>query len=129
MKTMQTLAAVGVGALALTFSLAGCAPATPSGPGGDASSAVGTWGSDAQGEPNLSLTEDGKLSGTDGCNRLTGSWTQDGATVDFGQVASTMMFCEGVDTWLIDLSTGTVEGSTLHILDADGVEIGTLSRG
>lgn len=111
--------------LALAFALTGCAPASPSG----STSAAGTWGVDAQGEPQLVLAEDGSLSGTDGCNRLTGSWSQEGTTVDFGQVASTMMFCEGVDTWLIDLSTGTVEGSTLHILDIDGVEIGTLARG
>jgi len=116
--------------LALGFGLAGCAPASPTGTGDtDAStSAVGTWGADAQGEPSLTLSEDGKLSGTDGCNRLTGSWTQDGATVDFGEVASTMMFCEGVDTWLVDLDTATVDGSTLRILDAEGTEIGTLDR-
>jgi len=124
-RTSKTLVTTGGIALALAFALVGCAPATPSGNSG----AAGTWGTDAEGEPQLVLGEDGSLSGTDGCNRLSGSWTQDGATVDFGQVASTMMFCEGVDTWLVDLATGTVEGSTLHVLDADGVEIGTLTRG
>lgn len=125
MITTKTLAASGGLALALAFTLAGCAPATTSGSTG----AAGTWGTDAPGEPQLVLAEDGSLSGTDGCNRLTGSWSEEGTTVDFGQVASTMMFCEGVDTWLVDLATGTVEGSTLRVLDIDGVEIGTLSRG
>lgn len=129
MKTPQTLAAVGGLALALSFSLAGCAPAAPSTPTGDTSSAVGTWGTDGEGEPNLSLTDDGKLAGTDGCNRLVGTWSQDGTTVAFGEVASTMMFCEGVDTWLVDLDSATVDGSTLHLLDASGTEIGTLARG
>jgi len=126
MRSSKTLVAAGGAALAVAFALAGCAPATTTGSG---SGAAGTWGTDAQGQPQLVLAEDGSLSGTDGCNRLTGSWTEQGSTVDFGQVASTLMFCEGVDTWLVDLATGTVDGSTLHILDADGVEIGTLSRG
>jgi len=125
MKTTKTLVATGGLALALAFALAGCAPATPSGSTG----AAGTWGTDAPGEPQLVLAEDGSLSGTDGCNRLTGSWTQEGSTVDFGEVASTMMACQDVDAWLSGLSTGTVQGTTLHVLDADGVEIGSLTKG
>lgn len=41
---------------------------------------------------------------------------------------STMMFCEGVDTWLSQAHTGTVEGDTLTILNEQGDEIGTLER-
>lgn len=98
--------------------------------GGAQTGAEGTWGSDGDGEPQLVLAADGNLSGTDGCNRLMGSWeqTSDG-TVDFGQVALTMMFCEGVDTWLSNLRTGVVDGGTLRILDEAGDEIGTLQRG
>ncbi|SNU00395.1 META domain-containing protein [Ruaniaceae bacterium KH17] len=89
----------------------------------------GTWGTEAEGQPQLVLADDGALSGTDGCNQLMGSWEKtDGDGVDFGEVASTMMFCEGVDTWLVGLSTGSVEGDTLHIFDASGTEIGTLAR-
>ncbi len=128
MKTSnKSLLATGGIVLALAFSLAGCTAATPSGPA--PAGAVGTWGVEAEGEPQLVLAEDGTLSGTDGCNRLTGSWTAEGQTIDFGQVASTMMFCEGVDTWLLDLDTATVSGSTLTVLNADGVEIGSLQRG
>jgi len=38
------------------------------------------------------------------------------------------MACEGVDTWLNGLATGTVEGDTLHVLNAADDEIGTLER-
>lgn len=100
--------------------LAGCS--------GQAQSAEGTWGSDASGEPQLVLAADGSLSGTDGCNRLVGSWKEADGTVDFGEVASTMMACEGVDTWLSGLSTGTVDGNVLRIEDGAGTEIGTLER-
>lgn len=46
----------------------------------------------------------------------------------FINVASTMMFCEDVDTWLSGLDTGVLDGGTLHIHDAGGTEIGSLSR-
>src|SRR5690554_4699990 len=105
MRRLSTATAVLGGAAALLL-LAGCA-APAGGP-------EGTWGSSGEGEPQLVLEPGGALSGTDGCNRLVGSWTAEGATVDFGEVASTMMACSNVDTWLSTLSTGTVDGNTLH---------------
>ena len=122
-RTHGIVAASGL-ALAIV-ALAGCAPASPSG----GPSAVGTWGTDAPEQPLLVLAADGSLSGTDGCNQLVGDWTQSGTTVDFGEVATTRMLCVNVDTWLAGLSIATVDGATLHILDADGAEIGTLTRG
>ncbi len=116
MKSLRKLAIPAAAIGALLF-LAGCA---------SAATAEGTWGTDDG--PQLTLSEDGALSGTDGCNQLMGSWEADGATVDFGEVASTLMACEGVDTWLNGLATGTVEGDTLHVLSTDGTEIGSLER-
>lgn len=127
MMTRPGLVAASGAALVLACALAGCAPATPMGPGA-AGDAAGTWGVDKPGEPNLTLSSDGQLSGSDGCNRLVGTWSQTGSTVDFGEVASTMMACQNVDTWLSGLSNGRVDGTTLHVLDADGAEIGTLTR-
>lgn len=89
---------------------------------------VGAWGEDAPGQPRLEFTEDGRFAGTDGCNRLFGSWEQDGADVSFGMAGSTMMACEGVDTWLERLHSGLVDGDVLHISDEAGTEIGTLTR-
>jgi len=114
------VAAAVVGAGALLALLGACA-STPASP-------EGTWGSGGDGEPQLVLEPNGVLSGTDGCNRLMGSWQFAGGTVEFGEVATTLMACEGVDTWLAGLSTGRVDGATLRILDADGVEIGSLAR-
>lgn len=109
--------------LALGLLLTGCASSSAKTP-----DATGTWGSDAAGEPNLNLEEDGRLSGTDGCNRLMGSWTQDGEDVEFGEVAATLMFCEGVDTWLSGVASGTVDADTLILRDASGDDIGSLER-
>ena len=80
--------------------------------------------------PSLDLADDGSFSGTDGCNQLNGSWTVDEADhVQFEDVASTMMACEDVDTWLADLTEATVADDTMTVLGQDGNEIGTLERG
>ncbi|MBC9926642.1 MULTISPECIES: META domain-containing protein [unclassified Leucobacter] len=114
--------AAAAAAAVLALSLSACA---------QQASAYGTWGtpdSKQQNEPGLQLGEDGKVSGTDGCNRLVGTFEVDGDTVTFGPLASTMMFCEGVDTWLGKAVTATVKGDNLTVLDQDGAKIGTLKR-
>ncbi|HWL02740.1 MAG TPA: META domain-containing protein [Microbacteriaceae bacterium] len=120
---------MGRGRLAATVAGAGAVLLLMTACAGAPVSAAGTWGAAADGQPQLVLDASGELSGTDGCNRLIGSWEQKDATIDFGEVGSTMMACDGVDTWLSGLSTGRIDGTTLHILDAGGVEIGTLARG
>lgn len=89
---------------------------------------VGTWGEDASEQPSLTIQDDGKFAGTDGCNRLMGSYTVTDGVIDFGQTASTMMFCEGVDTWLSKLQTATISGSTLEVSDKSGTVIGSLAK-
>lgn len=94
-----------------------------------ASNAVGSWGNaDDPQQPSLELSQDGNVSGTDGCNRLMGSYSVNGDEITFQNVASTLMFCEGVDTWLSRLSTATVNADTMTVFDLDGAEIGTLPR-
>lgn len=89
----------------------------------------GAWGSSEGGQPQLELNEDGTLNGTDGCNRFSGSWELEDGVISFGEVASTLMACEDVDTWLNGLSTATVDGDILRVLDVSEAEIGTLERG
>lgn len=103
--------------------LGGCA-ATGS-PGAD--SVAEKWEADAASHgAYLELSEDGSLSGTDGCNRLMGDWEQDGATVSFGPIASTMMACEGVQTWLGAAVSASVDGRIMRVHDESGETIGTL---
>ena len=129
-RTLQRLALSGTILLAATLltacagtaGTAGTEPAQPVDP-------IGTWGDvDATNEPSLVLGDDGSLTGTDGCNRLVGSWTAAADTVTFVDVASTRMACEGVDTWLSALATGTITDDTLTVFDQSGAEIGTLPR-
>lgn len=120
MQTRRIMSTI-LGLSATVALLAGCT--------GEKVSAEGTWGTGSEGTPQLVLEEGGALTGTDGCNQLVGSWElTDETTVTFIQVASTMMFCEDVDTWLATLDTGVLDGGILHIHDADGTEIGTLAR-
>lgn len=119
-RTIISLAAAAF----LCFGVAGCAASA----GSDAPSPVGSWGSQNDGQPNLEFVDDGTVHGTDGCNQLVGSWTQDGATVMMPELASTMMFCEGVDDWLNGATSATISGSTLTVEGEDGTAIGTLER-
>ncbi|MCI0157023.1 META domain-containing protein [Leifsonia shinshuensis] len=109
-------------AVAVIGLLAGCA-GTPSG-----AAVVGSWGSTAAKQPNLTIENDGAFSGTDGCNRLTGRGSIDGDSITFGPIASTMMACTGVDEWLGKAVTGTAKGSTLVVYDLSGNQIGTLDK-
>jgi heat shock protein HslJ len=105
--------------------LTGCAAS-----GGESTDVVGTWSESSDADaPSLTLEEGGKLSGTDGCNQLSGEWkVEDDDIVTFGSVASTQMACEDADTWLAGLSQATISGSTMTIEGADGAEIGQLER-
>jgi len=121
-RTIRPLLLAAAAVAALT--LAACSSG-----GANEASVVGTWATpDAQGEPSLTFEEDGSYSGTDGCNRVGGQWSADGSTIDLGNMVSTMMYCEGVDTWLVNAGSAELSGDTLTFSDRDGAEIGTLTR-
>lgn len=128
-----TLTLFGADGKSLVELMAGTAPAPTSVPD-DALPFVGRWaqmeGAEAYGDrkPYLELSKDGTVSGTDGCNRLMGSWTFDGSRISFEPLASTRMACQGVDTWLAAAASATLEGDTLAVFDADGKPIGSLVR-
>jgi len=90
---------------------------------------VGQWveSTDA-GAPFLSLAADGSFSGNDGCNTIFGSWeVADDGAIMFTGVGSTMMACEGVDTWLSTVALGRIQGGVMTVQDADGVVLGQLT--
>lgn len=123
----STLLAAAVAAL-----LVGCAGS----PGGSGSAAAlssqdvtGKW-SQPDSDPlvYLDLVKAGTVSGSDGCNQMNGTWKIDGADVEFGPFAATMMACEDVDTWLSGAASATVSGSEMTVMDDKGKEIGTLEK-
>lgn len=98
-------------------------------PGASSVNPVGAWSeSSDEDAPNLMLSEDGQVSGYDGCNQLSGEWEPTDDGVEFGDLASTQMACEDVDTWLGQASSATISGDTMTVLDESGEEVGTLQR-
>jgi len=123
---IRSRVAASIALLALTGgALVACADASPeSAPVADV---AGLWGmQDTEGIASLELAEDGTATGTDGCNRMVGTWEQDGTQVAFGEWATTRMACQSVDTWLSLAVKATVEGENLIFADENGIEIGTL---
>lgn len=89
---------------------------------------VGFWGTDGAGEPSLELAADGTVSGTDGCNQLVGGWELADGQLKFGDLASTLMACEGVDTWLSGASFAFLQAGTMTVYAEDGMQLGQLTR-
>ncbi|WP_205649404.1 META domain-containing protein [Agromyces sp. LHK192] len=140
---MRGIRSLAVAALAVTAVLgfAACAGASqtstpstsfPAGPTGDPiteADVAGVWGDAADpGAPSLTLAADGTLSGTDGCNRLVGEWELDDGEIDFGDLASTKMACQEVDTWLSGADSATITEDVMTVYANGRIEIGTLER-
>lgn len=124
---MKKLALI-CGTAALALALSGCTGATDSA-GSSTPSPVGTWGvSNTEGQPYLELTDDGAVAGSDGCNRLVGTWEAGDAAIEFSPLASTMMACEGVETWLGGATGAVISGNTMTVTDASDKVIGTLEQ-
>ena len=78
----------------------------------------------------ISIAPGGKVSGSGGCNRLTGSATIAGPSITFGPIASTRMACAPAlmaqeRSFLDALATARafhIEGGRLTLLDAAGTE-------
>ncbi|QIM16143.1 META domain-containing protein [Leucobacter insecticola] len=117
---------VGVAAAvsALLILTSGCAS------GGTDASFEGVWGDPAaEGKPSLEFFADGSYAGTDGCNRVGGDYVKDeDGIADLGMMRTTMMFCEGVDTWLGLAQKAEISSGELLLRDSKGAEVGTLTR-
>lgn len=58
---------------------------------------VGDWTTSTDGvAQTVTFTRDGKINGDGGCNRFLGEYSVDGSSIDIGQLATTLMYCEGV---------------------------------
>lgn len=71
--------------------------------------------SENQSEPHLVFNTDSRVAGSDGCNRIMGSYTQDGNKLSFTQMASTMMACLNGNEQAQIFSTTLAEVAGFHI--------------
>ena len=95
------------------------------------STLVGSWGSTEEQQPNLVFDDEGGVTGTDGCNRVVGSWSVEGDSVILSDLVSTLMACEGVDTWLGTAASAQFvagEDDELQFFDDADTKIGILER-
>ena len=101
-----------------------------------ASPITGSWRLTAYGSPDaptpavtevdatLTFDVDGKISGNDGCNSMSGQYEVSGDQITFSQVTSTLMACEepqmaqeqAVYAVFSDAATFKLDGSTLTIM-------------
>lgn len=132
--TKLILSALLAGSVAMFVTA--CAPA--SGPGATPTSSdepvdiateiVGMWGSDATGEPHLEFADDGTVTGSDGCNGISTTYTVDGERAEIEKFASTLKACPGVDDWLRGIRSVEIDGDTLVAMNSSGDTIGQLDR-
>ena len=118
--------------LTVAMSLTACAPDTAGDPNPSAPHATGgpagQWGEIAEESAYLTINDDGTVLGHDGCNGLGGNWHVADDVIHFDDMVTTLIMCEGRDTWLGLLKTAVVDGDTLHVLDEGGEVVGTLPR-
>jgi heat shock protein HslJ len=116
--------------------------------GSASTSVVGDWRLVSYGSPgslmpsapdvdtSIVFGADGKVNGNVGCNGFGGDYTVDGNTITFGQIVSTLMFCEGPvgdqETTTLNVFAGSatfvLDGDTLTITSADGSSVIVLAR-
>lgn len=90
---------------------------------------LGAWTSDEPGEPRLEFEADGTVSGTDGCNGISTTFTMADGVATLEPWASTAKACLDVDDWLRGASETVLEGDELIVKNTEGEEIGRLQRG
>ncbi|MGC3965034.1 MAG: META domain-containing protein [Rhodocyclaceae bacterium] len=78
-------------------------------------------------EPYISFKDGGNVSGSSGCNRMVGTYKQEGDALSFGPIAGTRMACiSGMDqeqrflSALGAVAKWRIDGSHLELLDASG---------
>ncbi|MEV4512243.1 META domain-containing protein [Dactylosporangium sp. NPDC049525] len=68
---------------------------------------------------HLTFTADGKVTGSGGCNALSGGYTMDGATLTFTDVGSTRMACPDERATVEAAVLGVLRGTATYAIDAN----------
>ncbi|WP_454789648.1 META domain-containing protein [Mycolicibacterium lutetiense] len=76
-----------------------------------------------QSKPTLTIADDGAVSGSTGCNRITGHATVSGSSIEFGPLATTRMACppevDEIEQAVVRVLKGTVQTT----IDADQLKL------
>lgn len=124
--------------------LACLALAAPAALAEEAPGPTGAWVAEAIGgtalpaspRADITFSAEGRAHGSSGCNRFTGGFTRDGASLQFGPVAGTRMACEPAAMELeqrfhqaLEAVRGwRMDGAALLLTDAAGATVLRLVR-
>lgn len=89
--------------------------------------ARGTWVDEASGV-ELNFTQEGLISGTDGCNTVKGTWEEHGQEVTIHLKVDQEGDCSDVDLWLVDPASAVVDVNTMTIYGPQSVHLGELTE-
>lgn len=88
---------------------------------------VGRWEASDDDTLYLELASDGSVRGNDGCNDLSGRWTQDAeGVIDLDTMVTTTEVCPEVDTWLRHGRSAVIIEDYLYVNGEAGSAIGGL---
>lgn len=82
--------------------------------------AMGGTGVVAGSEPRIAFGEDGDMTGTTGCNRFFGRYTQSGAALTFSGIGTTRMACMADGVMQQEAKFGAILGSEAATLEMGG---------
>jgi putative lipoprotein len=74
----------------------------------------------ADAPPTLAFGVDGTVSGTGGCNQYSGPYETDGGSISIGDLASTLMLCEGAASTQETAFLNALRGATSWRIDETG---------
>lgn len=89
--------------------------------------AMGTWTDDSSGA-ELTFTQEGLITGTDGCNETSGTWQEHGDDVVLTLTVGDDEQCPGHDEWLAESTQAHVDGDTMQLFGANNNHLGDLDR-
>lgn len=110
-------AAVIGGVVLLVLGVAGC--------GFVSMWAKGTW-SDSAGTVVLTFTQEGLITGTDGCNEVSGTWEEHGNDVTLTVTIDDANTCPEIDQWLTDPVEAAIDGNTMQVYGPNTTFLGEL---
>jgi heat shock protein HslJ len=76
-------------------------------------------------QTKLAFDLEGKVSGTFGCNSFGGDYSQDGYTLTFGPIMSTLMACDEALNKQESAGFAALQGEVQFIIDGDTLSIHT----
>lgn len=90
---------------------------------------VGQWGEIGERSASLTISDDGTVTGSGGCNGVSGTWTVSDGRVVFSDMVTSLMMCPHFESALQGpVVTAVVTGDTITVLDERGDVTGVLPR-